>query len=70
MSGAPRSRRRAGVSRAKIRTHEAVPPAQCPRCHSIRTLLAYEHCWTQCHVCQACYHVWDIDKTPPRTTVN
>ena len=51
-----------------IDTHEAVTPAPCPRCHSIRTLLAYEQRWTQCHVCQSCYHVWDIDTTPPPPT--
>ena len=34
------------------------------------TLLAYEHYWTQCHLCLACHHLWDVDKTRPPTTVN
>jgi len=36
----------------------------------MRTVIAYEYCWLQCHVCQACLHVWDVDTTPPRTTVH
>jgi hypothetical protein len=57
--------RRARVHRANVQAGEALPPAECARCHSNRTLLAYEHDWSQCHVCQACHHVWDVDKTPP-----
>jgi hypothetical protein len=36
----------------------------------MRTLLGYELGWRQCHVCQECDHVWDVDTVPPRTTVH
>jgi len=36
----------------------------------MRTVLAYEHCWARRHLCQACHHVWAVDKTPSRTIVN
>jgi hypothetical protein len=64
MSGGRRSSPpRVGVPRAKSQTPEA-RLAECPRCQCIRSLVAYQHGWAQCHVCQACHHVWDVDTTP------
>ena len=29
------------------------------------TAVAYELFWTQCHICEACHHVWNVERTPP-----
>jgi len=70
VSGARRYPRRPGVPPAKVQSDETLPPARCPRCESVRTLLAYELGGKQCHVCHACCYVWDVDKTSPPTPVN
>jgi len=36
----------------------------------MKTLLAYELGWRQCHVCEECDFVWDVEKLPPRTSVH
>src|ERR1700704_2443811 len=69
VSGARRYPRRPGVPPAKVQSDETLTPARCPRCESIRTLLAYELGGKQCHVCHACCYVWDVDKTSPPTPV-
>src|SRR5712691_1570998 len=64
VSGARRSSWRASVPHAHVQARDALPPARCPRCESKRTLLAYEVGGKLCHVCHACYYVWDVEKTP------
>jgi hypothetical protein len=36
---------------------------ECPKCHSPKAVLAYEHPW--CYLCPQCDHVWDTFHTQP-----
>ena len=36
---------------------------ECPKCHSPKAVLAYEHPW--CYLCPQCDHVWETFHTQP-----
>ena len=67
MSEERRSSLRGSVPRATIKRGEPLP---CPQCHEMNTAVAYKSFWTECHICEACHHVWNVERTPPGTTIH
>jgi len=70
----PRTHRRLrpdDLSRVEVDPPKTLPSTHCPRCQSTATVLAYELAneqrWSECHMCQVCLHVWDVDKMPGLT---